>query len=209
KHLVGLINNILDLSKIEAGRMELLLEDFAIEPMVQEILTTVLPLIEGNGNTLEVQFSPDLGSMHADQTKMRQVLLNLLSNAAKFTERGQITLEASRLALSDEEWVRLCVRDTGIGIAPDQKDKLFQSFSQGDESTTRKYGGTGLGLAISQRFCQMMGGKITVQSELGKGTTFIVDLPAHVVPGEEKAAPSIEMQLADHTPAKRAELPAI
>jgi PAS domain S-box-containing protein len=209
KHLVGLINNILDLSKIEAGRMELLLEDFAIEPMVQEILTTVLPLIEGNGNTLHVQLSPDIGSMHADQTKVRQVLLNLLSNAAKFTQRGQITLEASRLALADGEWIRLRVRDTGIGIASDQKDKLFQSFSQGDESTTRKYGGTGLGLAISQRFCQMMGGKITVQSELGKGTTFIVDLPAHVVPCEEPAAPSIEMHLADSTPAKGAELPAI
>src|SRR5262249_17358462 len=140
---------------------------------------------------------------------VRQVLLNLLSNAAKFTEQGQIILEASRLALLDEEWIRLRVRDSGIGISPDQKDKLFQSFSQGDESTTRKYGGTGLGLAISQRFCQMMGGKITIQSEIGKGSTFTVGLPVHVVSSEEPAAPAIDMQLAEPPPAKDAELPAI
>ncbi len=200
KHLVGLINNILDLSKIEAGRMELLLEDFALEPLIRDVLATVMPLAQSKGNNLEVRCAPDLGSMHADPTKLRQVLLNLLGNAAKFTEYGTITLEGTRLPSPDGDRVQLRVRDTGVGIAPHQREKLFQNFSQGDDSTTRKFGGTGLGLAISQRFCQMMGGRITVQSELGEGSAFTVDLPAHVVAAREPDAPEVELRIKEPPP---------
>jgi PAS domain S-box-containing protein len=177
EHLLGLISNILDLSKIEAGKMELYLETFDVAEMLRSVVDTVQPMVEKNGNTLEVCCSEDLGTMHADLTKVRQALLNLLSNAGKFTENGTIVLEAAREEVDAKVWVVLSVRDNGIGMTPEQVAKLFQPFTQADTSTTRKYGGTGLGLTISRHFTQMMGGDVVVQSELGRGTTFTIRLP--------------------------------
>ncbi len=177
RHLLGLINDILDLSKIEAGRMTLHLETFPLERVLREVVDTVRPLVQKNGNELELLFTPGLGQMVADETKLRQTLLNLLSNAAKFTERGKITLHASR----EGEEVAFAVSDTGIGMTPEQMGRLFKEFSQAEDSTAKRYGGTGLGLAISRRFCRMMGGDITVQSKPGCGTTFAVRLPAVVL----------------------------
>ena len=181
KHLLALINDILDLSKIEAGKMELLLEDFSVGDVVSEVTATVQPLMQKNSNTLEVQGADTGGLMHADVTRVRQCLFNLLSNASKFTQQGKITLMVLRDKKDDWEWVHFQVADTGIGMTKEQMQKLFQAFSQADASTTRKYGGTGLGLAISKRFCQMMGGDITVTSEPEKGSTFTMHVPAQVV----------------------------
>lgn len=177
KHLLNLINDILDLSKIEAGRMEIYAETFEISDLIREIATTIHPLIEKNGNRLAIDCPDAIGSMHADVTKMRQSLLNLLSNAAKFTKSGCITLSVTSHTKYGQDWLRFQVRDTGIGISPTQIGKLFQAFTQADASTTRKYGGTGLGLAITKKFCQMMGGDIWVESSLGKGSTFTIELP--------------------------------
>lgn len=180
-HLLDLINNILDLSKIEAGRMELYIETFDVQQMVDEIQYTVYPLIEKNHNTLQINVDDDIGIMKADLTKVRQTLFNLLSNAAKFTTEGQITLTVARWRDdSEDEWLSFAVRDTGIGMTDEQMQEVFKEFTQADASTTRKYGGTGLGLTISRRFCQMMGGDIRVESQLGQGTTFTVVLPAIV-----------------------------
>ena len=183
-HLLDLINDILDLSKIEAGKMDLYLESFDICSMVDSVATTVRPLVDKHSNTLRVDCSPGVGSMTADLTKVRQVLFNLLSNAAKFTDHGQITLRvdhpARYLASGGEEpreWIEFRVTDTGIGIRPDQMLHVFEAFTQGDASTTRQHGGTGLGLAISHQFCEMMGGDIAVVSEPGSGATFTVHLP--------------------------------
>jgi signal transduction histidine kinase/DNA-binding response OmpR family regulator len=178
KHLLGLINDILDLSKIEAGKMTLFLETFDVADLVQEVATTVHPLIQKNANQLEVQKGDALGSMRADVTKVRQCLFNLLSNASKFTEKGTIRLRVSREAANGHDVLAFHVSDSGIGMTPEQLGKLFQAFSQADASTTRKYGGTGLGLALTRRFCQMLGGDVSVTSELGKGSTFTVRLPA-------------------------------
>jgi len=180
-HLLDLINNILDLSKIEAGRMELYLESFVIEEVLEEIGYTVQPLMDKNQNKLRIDIPQDPGSMTADLTKVRQTLFNLLSNAAKFTDQGTVTLSAVRFQHGDgSEWLRFTVRDTGIGMTVEQMQEVFKEFTQADASTTRKYGGTGLGLTISRRFCQMMGGDITVESEPGVGTAFSVVLPAAV-----------------------------
>ncbi len=186
RHLLALINDILDLSKIEAGKMELFLETFEIRTLVDEVVTTVRPLVEKNANRLVVSVAPQPGTMHADLTKVRQLLLNLLSNACKFTERGTITLAIAREqdAASRGEAIVLRVSDTGVGMTSTQMDRLFEAFAQAEASTTSKYGGTGLGLAITKRFCQMMGGDVTVQSESGKGSTFSVRLPATVAGGE-------------------------
>lgn len=178
KHLLALINDILDLSKIEAGKMELFFESVDIADVIDDVVATIQPLVEQHGNLLEIEVADDLGLMFTDITKLRQVLFNLLSNAYKFTERGTVSLAATRQS-TDQSWVTFTITDTGIGISPEQMTKLFQSFSQVDASTTRKYGGTGLGLAISQRFCQMLGGAITVESQSGIGSTFTVRLPAH------------------------------
>jgi ammonium transporter len=175
-HLLDLINNILDLSKIEAGRMELFIESFDIADMAREVGDTVRPLMEKNDNRFVVDCPPTIGKMRADLTKVRQALLNLLSNASKFTEKGQVTLTVERR----EMWVHFAVRDTGIGMTTEQMQEIFKEFTQADASTTRKYGGTGLGLTISRRFCQMMGGDITVESVYGEGTTFTVILPVLV-----------------------------
>lgn len=179
-HLLDLINNILDLSKIEAGKMDLFYEAFDIPDMVEGVLATVKPLITKNNNALEVEYAPDANRMVADLVKVRQTLLNLLSNAAKFTENGTVQLKIMRGRFDNTDWITFRVTDTGIGMSPEQIEHLFREFTQADNSTTRKYGGTGLGLAISRRFCQMMNGDILVESEVGKGTTFIVHLPADV-----------------------------
>src|SRR5262245_42205935 len=178
-HLLGLINTVLDLSKIEAGKMDLYLETFDVGAMLRDVAATVQPLIQQKGNRLVLDHAEALGTMHADVTKVRQVLFNLLSNASKFTEAGTITLAVAREAVDRAGWITFRVSDTGIGMTPDQLANLFQAFTQADASTTRKYGGTGLGLAISRRFCQMMGGDVAVESAVGQGTTFKIGR-AHV-----------------------------
>ena len=180
KHLLSLINDILDLSKIEAGRMDLYLERFELESMLSDVVGTITPLVAKKGNKLVVKKADDLGAIRADLTKVRQSLFNLLSNAAKFTENGTITLAARREKASGGDWIILSVQDEGIGIAADKIEGLFEEFTQADESTTRNYGGTGLGLAITRRFCQMMAGDITVESTPGAGSTFTIRLPAEV-----------------------------
>jgi signal transduction histidine kinase/CheY-like chemotaxis protein len=180
KHLLGLINDVLDLSKIEAGKMEISLETFDVADVVMAAAAMVRPLVEKNGNTLDLAIQEDIGSMHADLTRVRQILLNLLSNASKFTSAGRVSLAATRGRLDGREEIVFTVRDTGIGMTPEQIKRLFQPFTQADPSTTRKYGGTGLGLSITQRFCQLMNGSIEVESEPGVGSTFTARIPAHV-----------------------------
>lgn len=182
KHLLALINDILDFSKIEAGKIELYLETFSVAPMVHDVTTTIVPLVEKNSNRLHVTCPDDIGAMHADLTKVRQALFNLLSNACKFTKQGDISLEVKRLPGqgADAGKFVFTVSDTGIGMTQEQKTRLFEAFTQGDASTTRQYGGTGLGLSISRHFCRMMGGDITVESEPGKGASFAVSIPATV-----------------------------
>ena len=178
KHLLGLIDNILDLSKIEAGKMTLYLETFELRPMIDSVAATITPLAKKNGNALVVNCADEVGTMHSDLTKVRQTLFNLLSNACKFTRNGTITLTVLRDMDEVVDWVEFQVRDTGIGMTPDQQAKVFEAFTQADASTTRAYGGTGLGLAITKSFCRLMGGDVTLVSEAGKGTTFVVRLPA-------------------------------
>lgn len=216
KHLLALIKDILDFSKIEAGKMDLNVESFTISTLVDEVITTIRPLVDKNTNTLTVTCPDDIGSMQTDLTKVRQALLNLLSNACKFTKHGQITLTIVREPASPSEqfleplatderthasenlksppynskyqrtplsdWIIFTVKDTGIGMTSEQLARVFDPFTQADSSTTKKYGGTGLGLTITQKFCQMMGGDITVASELDKGSIFIIRLPALIVP---------------------------
>lgn len=177
KHLLSLINDILDLSKVEAGRMELYLENFEVKQMIKDVTTTIEPLVQKNNNTLRLNCPQDIGIIYADSTRIRQSLLNLLSNACKFTENGSVTLDVKRYLEDNKEWISLTVSDTGIGISQEQINKLFQPFSQADASTTRKYGGTGLGLVISRKFCQLMGGDILVESQVGVGSSFIIKLP--------------------------------
>jgi signal transduction histidine kinase len=204
KHLLALINDILDLSKIEAGRMDLYLETFDLASMLDDVATTVQPLMEKNANNLVVQRPDALGSMRADLTKVRQNLFNVLSNASKFTTHGTISLAVSREAISafplpglggtdGADWVTFRVSDTGIGISLEQMAKLFQPFTQADASTTRQYGGTGLGLTITRRFCQMMGGDIAVESEVGKGSTFSIRLPAEVTDPKAGRVPEVQV----------------
>jgi len=180
KHLLGLINEVLDLSKVEAGKMKLFLETFDVASVVEEIVATVQPLVEKNGNRFEVRCASDVGQLREDVTKVRQVLLNLVSNASKFTEKGTVSLDVARENDVTGTWVVFRVRDTGIGMTPEQLGKLFQAFTQADGSTQRKYGGTGLGLALCRKFCVMMGGDINAESEPGKGSTFTVRLPGDV-----------------------------
>ncbi|MFN8633013.1 MAG: GAF domain-containing protein [Chloroflexota bacterium] len=175
KHLLGLINDILDLSKIEAGRMDLYFEDFEVGQLVRDVSAIVQPLVEKNGNGLVISCPDGIGSLHADQTKLRQTLFNLVSNAARFTDHGTITLAIAR---EPDDWLTFAVTDTGIGMTEEQLSRLFEAFSQAEASTRSKYGGTGLGLAISRSFCRMMGGDITVASTPGIGSTFTIRLPA-------------------------------
>jgi signal transduction histidine kinase len=177
KHLLDLINDILDLSKIEAGKMSLSVETFEIRRMIDELLDTAAPLVQKNNNTLRVHCDDTMGTMDADLTKTRQILLNLLSNAGKFTRDGAITLEARHCTVEGRPSVEFAVTDTGVGMTHAQTEKIFEAFTQADVTTTRKYGGTGLGLALVSRFCQLMGGAVTVESRPGEGARFIVCLP--------------------------------
>jgi CheY-like chemotaxis protein/two-component sensor histidine kinase len=180
--LLNLINDILDLSKIEAGKMDLMLESVAIKPVVDEVLGTARPLAEQNNNALELDCADGIGSVYADTMRLRQILLNLLSNACKFTKGGAVRLRIARVEESGLHWVDFAVSDTGIGMTEEQLGRLFQEFSQADASTTRQFGGSGLGLVISRRLCRLMGGDITALSTPGEGSTFTVRLPAEAAP---------------------------
>jgi len=188
EHLLALINDVLDLSKIEAGRMTIYREETDLAELIDSVVNTIRPLVDKNGNRLVVDFGGNIGTVYTDVVKVRQTLFNLLSNAAKFTENGQITLRTDRLRNNGSDWISMAVSDTGIGITREQADKLFKAFSQADDSTTRNYGGTGLGLAISRRFCRMLGGDIIVESRAGEGSTFTVSLPADEAPATDDAA---------------------
>jgi signal transduction histidine kinase len=177
QHLLGLINDILDVSKIEAGKMEAYTEDFNLAFLVEEVSNTIGPLLSKNENCLQINASEFDENMHTDLTKLRQILFNLLSNANKFTRQGSIYLSASRFMEQNESWIKIAVKDTGIGMNEKQIDRLFAPFTQADASTTRNFGGTGLGLTISKHFCEMMGGTISVESESGVGSTFSICLP--------------------------------
>jgi signal transduction histidine kinase/DNA-binding NarL/FixJ family response regulator len=178
KHLLALINDVLDLSKIEAGKMSLHLETFEVSGMIEEIVTTLQPAVRKNSNTLRVRLADEVGMMRADITKVRQILFNLLSNACKFTDHGTISVDVDQSTEEGLDWLRFRVTDTGIGISAKQKENLFQEFAQADTSIARKYGGTGLGLAITHRFVQLMKGRIGVESQLGGGSSFTVHVPA-------------------------------
>lgn len=190
KHLLSLINDVLDLSKIEAGKMGIHLETFDVPQIIEEMVTTLQPAAAKNSNTIHVHLAEDVSTMRADVTKVRQILFNLLSNACKFTDHGTVTVDVGRITLGEKEWIQFRVTDTGIGISAQQKQNLFQEFAQADASIARKYGGTGLGLAITHRFVQLMKGNISVQSEPGKGAAFTVQLPAKVVLETTEPGPS-------------------
>ena len=180
KHLLSLINDILDLSKIEAGKTEIYIETFEVESLVSQVQATITPLIMKNNNRFTVHVDPDAGVLQTDQTKLRQNLLNLLSNASKFTHDGSISLSVRRYpGREGADWIEFAVTDTGIGMTPEQKAKLFQAFTQADSSTSRNYGGTGLGLAITKHFCLMLGGDIRVDTEHGKGSSFTMRVPCN------------------------------
>ena len=180
KNLLDIVNNILDISKLETGEIDLNIETFPIIPFIEEIVATSKLLVSQNNNQLKVEYSPDIGNMYGDLTKVRQCLLNLLSNAAKFTKEGIIIFEIKRENFEDQDWIYFQIKDTGIGIAPEQQNQLFSAFNQVDSSATRKFDGAGLGLAIAKQYCQIMGGNITLESELKKGSTFCLKLPAQV-----------------------------
>ncbi|NND44396.1 MAG: GAF domain-containing protein [Xanthomonadales bacterium] len=180
RHLLQLINDVLDLSKIEAGKLELFPERFNGEAFMRDIEATAGPLIAKNENRLEVSRDPALGELYLDQTKLRQVILNLLSNSAKFTNAGVITMAVSRAPVEGRDWVEFRVSDTGIGMTEEQLGRVFDPFSQAEANTAREYGGTGLGLSISRRFCEMMGGTLTADSEKGVGSTFTIRVPAEL-----------------------------
>ena len=205
RHLLSLINDVLDLSKIEAGKMEVQPEEFDTPKLIQEAANTVHALVKSKGNALEIDLAPDLGGMYSDPLKIRQCLINLLSNAAKFTERGRITVSGQRSRdEAGQDWVEFSVADTGIGMTSEQMGRLFTRFTQADSSTTRRFGGTGLGLSISKAFCSMLGGDIAVDSLPGQGTTFRIRLPAdlrQVRTSEDEAAVCVgEAAMEEHPP---------
>ena len=179
KHLLSLINDVLDLSKVEANKMELFAETVALGPLLADVASTVEPLVKTKANTLALDLGDDLGAMRTDAVKLRQCLFNLLGNACKFTEHGRITLRVRR----DADWLSFAIEDTGIGMSQEQLGRLFQRFSQADESTTRKFGGTGLGLALTRAFARLLGGDVTVTSTEGQGTCFTLSVPAEAPEG--------------------------
>ncbi len=195
RHLLGLINDILDLSKIEAGKMDVFIEDVEIVPLLEEVQAIIAPMAAKNANTLEVRLAENLGTMRTDRTKLKQSLLNILSNASKFTHNGKLTLTAERCA-AERQMLRFAISDTGIGMSEEQLGRLFQAFSQADSSTSKKYGGTGLGLVITRNFCQMLGGDVTVTSKPGEGSTFTITLPDNPSTPTQ-AKPTEMLQLAD------------
>ena len=176
-HLLGLINEVLDLSKIEAGKLELNPQTVQLAPLIDEVVGTARQLAEQNKNRLVVEAPDDLGALTVDPMRLRQILLNLLSNACKFTKEGEVALRARRVS-NGRDWIELSVSDTGIGMTPEQQAKLFEEFTQADATTAQRFGGTGLGLAITRKLARMMGGDVTVTSEPGKGSVFTVRLPA-------------------------------
>jgi signal transduction histidine kinase len=177
-HLLGLINEVLDLSKIEAGKLELHSEPVNLARLIDEVIGTAGQLAEKNKNRLVVDSADGLGPLTTDPMRLKQILLNLLSNACKFTNDGEIALRVCQVA-DGRDWIELAVADTGIGLTPEQQAKLFQDFTQADSLTARRYGGTGLGLALSRKLARMMGGDVTVTSEPGKGSVFTVRLPGN------------------------------
>ena len=209
KHLLALINDVLDLSKIEAGKLELDLETFEITRVIREVATTVRPLVDKNDNSLEIDLPGDIGSMYADEIKLRQVLFNLLSNACKFTEGGTIRLAVTRQDGEDGDWLDFRVDDDGVGMNDAELGRIFEAFAQADTTITRKYGGTGLGLAISRKFCRMMGGDIAVESASGKGSVFTVRLPARALTSEDAARRSSDIAAAASGPPRGASRPAV
>ncbi len=188
KHLLGLVNDVLDLSRIKSGAMDVYYETFDVASLIAELESTVAPLVEANGNRLAVECADDTGMMYSDFTKVRQTLLNLLGNAAKFCENGDITVSVARTADAAGDRLLFEIADEGIGIAPDQLDSIFDEFHQADMSVSRRHGGIGLGLANCRQFCQMLGGELSVTSTPGEGSTFVLDLPA--------AAPAIRIRYA-------------
>ncbi len=202
KHLLALISDILDLSKIEAGRMELYLETFDVHDMIGDLAATIQPLVEKNSNELAVNVAPGVTAMRADLTKVRQSLLNLLSNACKFTHAGFIRLRVRALEAQGQSWIEFEIKDSGIGMEPDRVARVFEAFTQADASTTRKYGGTGLGLTITRKFCEMMGGEIGVTSETDVGTTFPIRLPVGAI-GETRDDALPELRPEVRAPAER------
>lgn len=180
RHLLGLINDVLDLSKIEAGRMDLFVEEQSVTGLTEQVYSTVAPLVAKGANEFVIDCPKDIGVIRVDATKLRQILLNLISNAAKFTEKGTITLKVERTSAGTDARIRFSVSDTGIGMSPDQAERVFEAFTQAEASTSSKFGGTGLGLAITKQFAQLMEGDVTLKSEMGKGSTFTVDLPVSV-----------------------------
>jgi signal transduction histidine kinase len=180
-HLLALISDVLDLSKIESGKMDINAEHFPLTEVLESVMVTVAPLAERNGDTIKLRSPRELGAIKTDRTKLHQILANLLSNACKFTSNGRIELSVQDVVEGGRRWFEFAVRDTGIGIAPEVQERLFTPFVQADSSTTRKFGGTGLGLAISRHYARMLGGDITVKSELGQGSTFTLRLPSEPV----------------------------
>jgi PAS domain S-box-containing protein len=197
KHLLSLINDVLDLSKIEAGKMELFIEAFNFSDVANEVADTAQSLVKTNGNTLAVETGEGLENLDGDLTKTRQMLFNLISNAAKFTKNGTITLASEKYENRGSDWVRFSISDTGIGIPADKLEKIFQEFSQADETTTRNYGGTGLGLSLTRRFAQMMGGDISVESKVGSGSSFIIEIPMKVTKQHEGLEAEASMDATD------------
>src|SRR5205085_1201058 len=192
KYLLELINDILDISKIEAEKMEVHLENFEIPALVRDLKEVMRPLVDRKQNSLVIECSESIGAMQADRIKVRQCLLNLLSNASKFTDHGTVTFSANRVQRNGSDWLIFRVSDTGIGMTEEQVGRLFRAFSQADDSTSRRYGGTGLGLALTKRFCQIMGGDVTVTSKPGEGSTFTIELPAVAsMPSAVTVAPSL------------------
>jgi len=180
RHLLTLINDILDLSKIEADKMEVYPETFDLSILIDEVCNTIQPILEKNNNTLDISVNNISSKLHSDETKLRQTLLNLLSNACKFTEQGSISLTASEFTRNNMPWIEIAIKDSGIGMTDTQIEKLFAPFTQADASTTRQYGGTGLGLTISKHFCNMLGGDLSVDSLLHKGSTFTITIPKRI-----------------------------
>jgi signal transduction histidine kinase/CheY-like chemotaxis protein len=199
RHLLGLINNILDLSKIEAGKMDLFFETFSVAALVREVAAVVRPLMEKNDNAFAVECGAAAGEMYADAVKVQQALFNLLANAAKFTERGTITLSVSRARIDGVDWLAFAVHDTGVGMTAEQQSRLFEAFSQADAATQARYGGTGLGLALSRAFCRLMGGDISVESTPGEGSTFTLHLRAEALDARQAPEPSAPAATADRT----------
>ena len=188
RHLLGLINDILDLSKVEAGKMDVFIEDIDISSLLDEVKSIITPLVAKNGNKLELHLADHIGSMRTDRTKVKQCLLNVLSNASKFTQDGKLTVEVERLE-TDRPMIQIAISDTGIGMSEEQLGRLFQAFSQADASTTKKFGGTGLGLVITRHFCRLLGGDITVASQVGAGSTFTITLPDQAAGPHQSTAP--------------------